>query len=72
MGTKRFANLTIATSNEIATYDPSTLSMKYGTNKIMFEHAMNNKPVNLSYYKMDKKGEMFVTDSKAYFAYDDG
>ena len=68
----RFANLTIATSNEIATYDPSTLSMKYGTNKIMFEHAMNNKPVNLSYYKMDKKGEMFVTDSKAYFAYDDG
>ena len=46
--------------------------MKYGTNKIMFEHAMNNKPVNLSYYKMDKKGEMFVTDSKAYFAYDDG
>lgn len=68
----RFANLTIATSNEIATYDPSTLTMKYGTNKIMFEHAMNNKPVNLSYYKMDKKGEMFVTDSKAYFAYDDG
>ena len=67
-----FANLTIATDKNIATYSPSTLTMKYGTNKILFENALNNVPVNLSYYKMDKKGEMFVTDKKAYFAYDDG
>ncbi|MDD7067523.1 MAG: PKD-like family lipoprotein [Prevotella sp.] len=67
-----FANLTIATDKNIATYSPSTLQMMYGTNKIMFENAKNNVPVNLSYYKMDKKGEMFVTDKKAYFAYDDG
>lgn len=71
VGTK-FANLTIATDKNIATYSPSTLTMKYGTNKILFENALNNVPVNLSYYKMDKKGEMFVTDKKAYFAYDDG
>lgn len=70
-GTK-FANLTIATDKNIATYSPSTLTMKYGTNKILFENALNKVPVNLSYYKMDKKGEMFVTDKKAYFAYDDG
>ena len=67
-----FANLTIATDKEIATYSPSTLSMMYGTNKIMFENTAKNEPVHLSYYKMDKKGEMFVTDKKAYFAFDDG
>lgn len=72
MGGTMFANLTIATDKNIATYSPSTLTMKYGTNKILFENALNNVPVNLSYYKMDKKGEMFVTDKKAYFAYDDG
>lgn len=72
MGGTKFANLTIATDKNIATYSPSTLTMKYGTNKILFENALNNVPVNLSYYKMDKKGEMFVTDKKAYFAYDDG
>lgn len=72
MGGTKFANLTIATDKNIATYSPSTLTMKYGTNKILFENALNNVPVNLSYYKMDKKGEMFVTDQKAYFAYDDG
>lgn len=72
MGGIMFANLTIATDKNIATYSPSTLTMKYGTNKILFENALNNVPVNLSYYKMDKKGEMFVTDKKAYFAYDDG
>lgn len=72
MGGMMFANLTIATDKNIATYSPSTLTMKYGTNKILFENALNNVPVNLSYYKMDKKGEMFVTDKKAYFAYDDG
>lgn len=67
-----FANLTIATDKEIATYSPSTLLMMYGTNKIMFENTAKNEPVHLSYYKMDKKGEMFVTDKKAYFAFDDG
>ena len=67
MGGTKFANLTIATDKNIATYSPSTLTMKYGTNKILFENALNNVPVNLSYYKMDKKGEMFVTDKKAYF-----
>ena len=72
MGGIMFANLTIATDKNIATYSPSTLTMKYGTNKILFENALNKVPVNLSYYKMDKKGEMFVTDKKAYFAYDDG
>lgn len=72
MGGTKFANLTIATDKNIATYSPSTLTMKYGTNKILFENALNKVPVNLSYYKMDKKGEMFVTDKKAYFAYDDG
>lgn len=72
MGGTMFANLTIATDKNIATYSPSTLTMKYGTNKILFENALNNVPVNLSYYKMDKKGEMFVTDKKAYFAYDYG
>lgn len=72
MGGTTFPNLTIATDKNIATYSPSTLTMKYGTNKILFENALNNVPVNLSYYKMDKKGEMFVTDKKAYFAYDDG
>lgn len=72
MGGTMFANLTIATDKNIATYSPSTLTMKYGTNKILFQNALNNVPVNLSYYKMDKKGEMFVTDKKAYFAYDDG
>ena len=72
MGGTMFANLTIATDENIATYSPSTLTMKYGTNKILFENALNNVPVKLSYYKMDKKGEMFVTDKKAYFAYDDG
>lgn len=72
MGGTKFANLTIATDKNIATYSPSSLTMKYGTNKILFENALNNVPVNLSYYKMDKKGEMFVTDKKAYFAYDDG
>lgn len=72
LGGTKFANLTIATDKNIATYSPSTLTMKYGTNKILFENALNNVPVNLSYYKMDKKGEMFVTDKKAYFAYDDG
>lgn len=72
MGGTMFANLTIATDKNIATYSPSTLTMKYSTNKILFENALNNVPVNLSYYKMDKKGEMFVTDKKAYFAYDDG
>lgn len=72
MGGTMFANLTIATDKNIATYSPSTLTMKYGTNKILFENALNKVPVNLSYYKMDKKGEMFVTDKKAYFAYDDG
>ena len=72
LGGTMFANLTIATDKNIATYSPSTLTMKYGTNKILFENALNNVPVNLSYYKMDKKGEMFVTDKKAYFAYDDG
>ena len=72
MGGTMFANLTIATDKNIATYSPSTLTMKYGTNKILFENALNNVPVNLSYYKMDQKGEMFVTDKKAYFAYDDG
>lgn len=72
MGGTMFANLTIATDKNIATYSPSTLTMKYDTNKILFENALNNVPVNLSYYKMDKKGEMFVTDKKAYFAYDDG
>lgn len=72
MGGMKFANLTIATDKNIATYSPSTLTMKYGTNKILFENALNKVPVNLSYYKMDKKGEMFVTDKKAYFAYDDG
>lgn len=72
MGGTMFANLTIATDKNIATYSPSTLTMKYGTNKILFENALKNVPVNLSYYKMDKKGEMFVTDKKAYFAYDDG
>lgn len=72
MGGTSFANLTIATDKNIATYSPSTLQMMYGTNKIMFENAKNNVPVNLSFYRMDKKGEMFVTDKKAYFAYDDG
>lgn len=72
LGGTMFANLTIATDKNIATYSPSTLTMKYGTNKILFENALNKVPVNLSYYKMDKKGEMFVTDKKAYFAYDDG
>lgn len=72
LGGTMFANLTIATDKNIATYSPSTLTMKYGTNKILFQNALNNVPVNLSYYKMDKKGEMFVTDKKAYFAYDDG
>lgn len=67
-----FANLTIATDKEIATYSPSTLSMMYGTDKIMFENTAKGEPVNLTYYKMDKKGEMFVTDKKAYFAFDDG
>lgn len=72
MGCTKFANLTIATTKNIASYVPSTLSLKYGTSKIMFENALTSTPVNLSYYKMDKKGEMFVTDQKAYFAYDDG
>lgn len=70
--TRVFANLTIATDKEIATYSPSTLSMMYGTDKIMFENTAKGEPVNLTYYKMDKKGEMFVTDKKAYFAFDDG
>lgn len=72
MGCTKFANLTIATTKNVASYVPSTLSLKYGTNKILFENALAGTPVNLSYYKMDKKGEMFVTDQKAYFAYDDG
>ena len=72
MFTRVFANLTIATDKNVAIFDPSTLLMKYGTNKILFENAMNNTPVNLSYYKMDKYGEMYVTDKKAYFSYEDG
>lgn len=70
--TTTFANLTIATNREITTFDPSTMKIKYGTNKILFENALKSIPVNLSYYRMEKKGEVFVTDKKAYFAYDDG
>lgn len=72
MFTRVFANLTIATDKNVAIFTPSTLSLRFGTDKIMFENAMNNTPVNLSYYKMDKYGEMYVTDKKAYFSYEDG
>ena len=64
--------MVIATTKGVALVTPSTLAVKYSTEKILFEPTADGKQIKLQTYKMDAHGELFVNDGKAYFAHMDG
>lgn len=64
--------LTIATTQDVALLEPSTINIKYPTDKILFEPVKAGKPIQLEQYKMDRHGELFINSGKAFFAYMDG
>ena len=63
--------LVIATSQDVALLEPSTITVKYPGEKILFEPIAQGKSIQLQQYKMDRHGELFVNAGKAFFAYMD-
>ena len=64
--------LTLVTDKDAALFTPSSLIMKFRSDKILFEPVREGKAIKIDAYKMDKHGELFVNDGKSYFAYMDG
>ena len=64
--------MVIATTEGVAFVTPSTLAVKYSTDKILFEPTAKGTPIKIENYKMDTHGELFVNNGKAYFAHMDG
>lgn len=72
LGLKADPALMLVTDKDAALITPSTLAVKYQSDKILFESAMQGKEVNIDFYKMGVHGELFVNDGKPFCAYMDG
>lgn len=72
MGFSANPALVVVTNQATALLTPSTLAVRYSSEKILFEPAMQGKPIQISSYKMDKHGELYSTSEKNYFAHMDG